>query len=194
MVFRPMLAAIAAAALVAATSIAHAEVLHGTVVRIHDGDTLTVLDRSRHPHRVRIAAIDAPEPGQAFGERSRRHLAALVLRRAVDVESTGSDRYGRLIGKVTVAGADVGMRQLRAGMGWHYRRFARDQSPVDRVAYAQAEGQARARGIGLWSDPHAIPPWEFRRLHPAGSGAVPAGSSGSRGQGRARGAAEGRVW
>lgn len=38
----------------------------GQVVSVHDGDTLTLLVE-RRPVRVRLASIDAPELGQAFG-------------------------------------------------------------------------------------------------------------------------------
>jgi len=42
---------------------AAASVLEGTVVKVADGDTITVLDSNKQQHRVRIAGIDAPEKG-----------------------------------------------------------------------------------------------------------------------------------
>ncbi|MCA1851697.1 MAG: thermonuclease family protein [Beggiatoa sp.] len=48
-------------------------------------------------------------------------------------------------------------------MAWHYKRYEREQSPEDRVAYARAEETARAERRGLWRDPKPVPPWEFRR-------------------------------
>ena len=39
----------------------------------------------------------------------------------------------------------------------------RDQSPVDRRVYADAENAARASRVGLWADAKAVPPWEYRR-------------------------------
>jgi endonuclease YncB( thermonuclease family) len=38
-------------------------VLEGTVVKIADGDTITVLDSDKVQHRVRIAGVDAPGKG-----------------------------------------------------------------------------------------------------------------------------------
>ena len=81
------------------------------------------------------------------------------------------DRYGRIVGKVIVNGEDVGLRQLQAGLAWWYRQYAREQSPQDRATYAQAEDAARAARLGLWSDPQAVPPWEYRH---AGSGVAKA--------------------
>ena len=49
--------------------------LTGKVVAIADGDTLTVLDESKTQHKIRLAGIDAPEKGQAFGTKARRSLA-----------------------------------------------------------------------------------------------------------------------
>jgi endonuclease YncB( thermonuclease family) len=38
-----------------------ADLLSGRVVRIADGDTLTVLDQKQEWHKVRLTGIDAPE-------------------------------------------------------------------------------------------------------------------------------------
>jgi len=69
--------------------------LQGWVVRIADGDTLTVLDSARHQHRVRIAGIDAPERYQPFGGRSRQNLASLAFRKSATLDCYKVDRYGR---------------------------------------------------------------------------------------------------
>ena len=66
--------------LLCATPAASAALLEGRVVRIADGDTLTVLERNQVQHRVRLAGIDAPERGQPFGERSRQNPAVCHLR------------------------------------------------------------------------------------------------------------------
>jgi hypothetical protein len=51
----------------------------GTVVAIHDGDTLTVLV-DRKQVKVRIADIDAPEAKQPFGTRSGKPWRRYVTR------------------------------------------------------------------------------------------------------------------
>ena len=45
------------------------------MVSISDGDTITVLDDIKTQHKIRFAGIDAPEKGQAFGERSKQSLS-----------------------------------------------------------------------------------------------------------------------
>ena len=53
--------------------------------------------------------------------------------------------------------------QIERGFAWHYKAYERDQSLVDRKAYAEAEDAARASRVGLWADAKPVPPWEFRR-------------------------------
>ena len=53
--------------------------LEGKIVRIADGDTITVLVY-RMQVKVRLSTIDAPERGQDFSQRSRQALADLVGR------------------------------------------------------------------------------------------------------------------
>lgn len=62
-----------------------AAVLTCLVVGISDGDTLAArcpTADAAHPYqrvKVRLAEIDAPESGQAFGRRSKEHLSALCF-------------------------------------------------------------------------------------------------------------------
>jgi endonuclease YncB( thermonuclease family) len=157
----------ASASLVAALLVclghAHADTLEGKTVGITDGDTITVLANNREI-KIRVAGIDAPEKKQAFGQRSKEHLSDCAFGKSVSVEWNKTDRYGRTIGKVIADNVDCGLRQVRDGMAWHYKAYAREQSPSDRATYANAESQAMNRRAGLWSDPHLTPPWEFR--HP----------------------------
>lgn len=46
------------------------------MVSVSDGDTITVLDDATTQHKICFAGIDAPEKGQAFGERSKQSLSA----------------------------------------------------------------------------------------------------------------------
>ena len=72
--------------------------LRGRVVRISDGDTLTILDSDRRQHKVRLAGIDVPEKSQAFGQASKISLSERAFGRDVVVVWDKQDRYGRIIG------------------------------------------------------------------------------------------------
>lgn len=149
--------------LLAAFLPAYAAELQGTVVGVHDGDTVTVLDATRRQHKIRLAGIDAPELSQAFGRVSRKHLADQVAGRTVVIEWAKRDKYQRLVGKVLLDGRDINITQIEAGLAWHYKKYASEQTPEDRQRYARAEEEARARRRGLWQDSHVVPPWDFRR-------------------------------
>ncbi|MEX2164981.1 MAG: thermonuclease family protein [Sulfuricaulis sp.] len=144
--------------LLSLSSVAHAGELIGKVVNVHDGDTLTVLVGSRQV-RVRLAEIDAPERKQAFGTRSRQSLAELCAGAVARVIERGKDRYGRTLGTVHCASADVNAEQVRRGMAWVFGRFAAKDSPLHAL---QAEARASARG--LWADPRPVEPWAWRRV------------------------------
>lgn len=66
---------------------AQAELMEGRVVRIVDGDTLVFLDQSNTQHRVRLAGIDTPQRGQAFGRRATQNLARLTGNKAAQISS-----------------------------------------------------------------------------------------------------------
>jgi endonuclease YncB( thermonuclease family) len=150
-------------------SIAQAKILTGRVVKISDGDTLTVLDESKRQHKVRLVGIDAPERKQAFGTVSRQNLADLVFGKKVAVEWSKQDHYQRVLGKVLLNGQDINLKQIKAGLAWHYKLYDKDQRLADRRLYAEAQKAASLNGIGLWSDPAPVAPWDFRHNKPAPS-------------------------
>jgi endonuclease YncB( thermonuclease family) len=134
-----------------------AATLTGRVVGVHDGDTIKVLDANRQQHKIRLAGIDAPESRQAFGTRSRQNLSSLVFGKNVAVEWKKRERYKRIVGKVLVDGHDMNLEQVRAGMAWWYRQYAKEQTLADRQLYELAENDARAARRGLWADPQPVP-------------------------------------
>src|SRR5438876_6563003 len=140
-----------------------AESLTGRVVRIADGDTITVLDSTNTQHRIRLQGIDAPESHQAFGTQSKKNLSDMIFDKDVTVVYDKMDQYGRLVGKILLEGRDINLEQVKAGMAWHYKEYEREQTPADRELYAKAEDEARKARRGLWVDPEPIEPSQFRR-------------------------------
>ncbi len=69
------------------------------------------------------------------------------------------ERYGRTVGLVILPdGRSLNHVLVRAGLAWMYRRYTNDQSLSD------LEEEARAAGRGLWADPHAVAPWQWRKM------------------------------
>jgi len=149
-----------------AIQVASAGTFTGAVVGISDGDTLTLLDAQKQQHKIRLAGIDAPEKVQAFGSKSTANLGRLAFNKNAVADCPKTDRYGRLVCQVTVAGQDVGLQQVKDGMAWWYRKYAGEQSAQDQADYEQAETWAKVRRQGLWNDVNPMPPWEWRRVLP----------------------------
>ena len=136
------------------------------VVGIYDGDSIIVVDRNKKQERVRLATIDAPENGQAFGKASKQSLSELIYSKQVQVVAKNRDRYGRMVGEVYINGTNANVEQLQRGMAWHYRRHAREQNRAERKIYEEAERAARVRKAGLWKDENPTPPWDYRKDNP----------------------------
>lgn len=147
------------------------EEIRCSVVRVADGDTITVVTIENQQHRVRVAGIDAPEKGQPYADRSRESLARMAMGKAATLDCHKTDRYQRKVCKVWVRPADcsscghtldAGLAQISAGLAWWYRAYAHEQLPEDRGRYESEEAEARLRKRGLWSMPYPVPSWEWR--------------------------------
>ena len=128
----------------------------GRVVKVSDGDTLTVLVE-RKQVKVRLDAIDAPELKQPFGRHSQQSLAELCAARTARVVEKGLDRYGRTVGTIQCDGVDANAEQVRRGMAWVFVRYAPRSSPLYGL-----QGEARGSRRGLWADPSPMAPWDWR--------------------------------
>jgi endonuclease YncB( thermonuclease family) len=145
------------------TLVSFAEELIGKVIKVSDGDTITVLDSNNQKHKIRLKGIDAPESQQAFGDISTQSLSELVYDKEVLVTWDKKDKYYRILGKVIVDGNDANYEQLTKGLAWYYKQYEKDLSDEDKKRYSEAEEWARNYTEGLWADSNSIPPWEFRR-------------------------------
>ena len=138
-------------------------VLFCLVVAISDGDTLTARCGRTGAYqqvKVRIAAIDAPELGQAYGQKSRQQLAQLCFGQRARIDPVERDRYGRTVAHVRCGDTDVASEQVRTGMAWVYTRYA-----AGRPQLAPLERLARASGTGLWAQRRPMAPWTYRHRY-----------------------------
>lgn len=99
--------------------------VEGHVAGVSGGDTLTFLDRNKTQHKIRLSGIDAPEKGQVFGDRSKESLSRLVFDRQVEAHCHKKDRFGREVCKVMRGSMNVNFEQIKAGMAWWYRKYAK---------------------------------------------------------------------
>ena len=132
--------------------------LTGRVVRIADGDTVSILDNTNTQHKVRLYGIDTPERDQPYGKAARNALMRLVDERTVGVVVIEKDNYGREVGTLYYEGININVAMVADGHAWWYQHHA----PHDRKL-AVAEQQAREQDRGLWANPQPVPPWDWRR-------------------------------
>ncbi len=122
-------------------------------VSIVDGDTLD-LDGIR----IRLNGIDAPEYGQKCGSwdcgtEALEALDRLIKSGPIDCQPIGDDGYGRVIGKCTVSGADVGAKMVSEGLAYAFRKYSTE--------YVEEEEEARSKALGIWSGDFQRP-WDYR--------------------------------
>jgi len=139
------------------------ESVYGRVIGITDGDTIRVLTTANQQIRVRIAFCDAPEKGQAFGQRAKQAMSELVFGKDVELRPHTIDRYGRLVARVFVKGQDAGLELLKQGLCWVYDRYLPEASPDIQTSYTNAQSAAQSDRLGLWRDPDPVPPWKWRK-------------------------------
>lgn len=130
--------------------------LQGKVVAVADGDSFTLLVNHTQI-KIRLHGIDCPEKKQDFGNVAKNYLSGLVIGKVVVVKKMNKDRYGRTVGIVFVDGLNVNEALLKAGLAWHYKEY--DKNPT----WAHFEETAHKEKKGLWVQPNAIPPWQFRK-------------------------------
>jgi endonuclease YncB( thermonuclease family) len=154
-----------------------ADTLEGKVIKVADGDTITIMDDKGDKHRIRLGGIDAPEKDQPYGNESTQSLLELTSGKTVVIKYEKRDRYRRIIGKVLVdppgevfcmaldcvKKIDAGLEQVKRGLAWHYKKYQGEQSVEDRETYGEAEVGAREKLLGLWKDNEPMAPWKWRR-------------------------------
>lgn len=128
----------------------------GRVVRIHDGDTVTIDVGERIV--VRLQDIDAPESGQDFGQSSRAELERLCpVGSTAELFKKEPDKYGRWVGRLLCGSRDASEAQVRSGLAWVFVRYA----PKNSGLY-ELEREAKLSRRGLWQTADPMPPWEWR--------------------------------
>jgi len=130
--------------------------ISGQVIKISDGDTITILTQQREQVKVRLYGIDAPEKKQPYGQKSKQFLASLIAGQVVEVEPKGKDRYKRTLGIIYYKGQDINAKMVLNGYAWAYIKYSK--------IYVDQEKLAREKKLGLWQSSNPAPPWEWRHL------------------------------
>ena len=127
------------------------------MIKISDGDTITILDSNNRKHKIRLDKIDAPEQKQCFGINAKNHLVSLISGKQVKVICRKKDRYKRILGIVYLQEKEINLQMVKDGFAWHYSYFDNTKS------YIEAEQKAKQNKSGLWIQENPVTPYEFRK-------------------------------
>lgn len=132
----------------------------GTVVKITDGDTLTVEIVGQEQIKIRLYGIDCPEKKQSFGRSATEKAQELVAAQVVEIETVNVDRYGRTVGITTLLDeTTLQARLLDAGLAWVYPQYCKRREPC--MDWQRPEGGSRPQGRLFLPMPHGF--WHCSR-------------------------------
>jgi endonuclease YncB( thermonuclease family) len=120
------------------------EDFHATVVKVHDGDTITLrVDWRDFDFPLRFLNTDAPELGEPGGYECQEWLEGILLNEEVDIiikRIQRVDKWGRLLGIVVHRGIDINEQSMQ--MGW--------AKPFDQRHEAELPNLNKELNIAQW--------------------------------------------
>ena len=118
--------------LILATTALSGNLITAKVVKVADGDSITVLAPGNRQVKIRLHGIDCPEGGQAFGKRAKQFTSSQCYGTTVRYREVDIDQYGRTVATVYLEdGTELNLSILQAGLAWHYRRYSDSQDYAD---------------------------------------------------------------
>ena len=129
------------------------------VIKVIDGDTLTLLASNNAKIKIRLAEIDTPEKAQPYGQEAKQILQNLVFGKKIYAITEAQDRYGRKVSSVYVGDIWINGKLVEKGAAWVYRQYSNNTILIAK------EQQAKNKKLGLWALPASkrIPPWQWRK-------------------------------
>jgi endonuclease YncB( thermonuclease family) len=130
---------------------------------VYDGDTIRVIDNEGMELRIRLACIDAPERKQPGGIEAQEKLREVLEagNNQVKLNIIKRDRYGRSIAEVWSQGELVQLSLISQGLVYAYEKYKEDCPSWEEVE--AASDYARLHSLGVWNNPEAIAPWDYRK-------------------------------
>lgn len=132
-----------------------------TIISIVKDDKFSAVQETKRKEIVRLRGIDAPELKQLYGPEAHFALTSMIdaTYQLVTLRNASLDRYRRIVADVYGRNEQRPLNywMLRCGWAWHYKVFNANK------IYAKAEEDASKARLGLWADPEAMAPWDFRK-------------------------------
>jgi endonuclease YncB( thermonuclease family) len=127
----------------------------GKVIKVSDGDTVTVLTGDGYTIKCRLAEIDCPEKKQEFGLEAKAFTNQL-LNKEVQYETIKKDGYSRYLTKIYYNKRYFSELLVEAGLAWHYKKYSGNKTLSD------LETIAKTHKFGIWKSSSPIAPWDYR--------------------------------
>lgn len=97
--------------------------IKGKVIKVYDGDTITVLDElDGGKFRIRLSGIDAPEKGEPGDKEATAFLTQRLLGEQITVRFKSIDLYRRPLGTVWHNGENISQLLLNKKLAVPYTR------------------------------------------------------------------------
>lgn len=120
-------------------SVAEREIAH--VINVIDGDTIDT-----DIGKIRLLGINCPEKGMLLYQDAKDFLRVLVLNETIEFESSGLDKYDRILGHVFLDGMHLNEELVKAGLAHVY--YYEEDAYTGKLA--EAEEYARKNELGIW--------------------------------------------
>lgn len=110
------------------------------VVKVHDGDTITVRWAERiFDFPVRFANLAAPELSEEGGKEAQSWLENVLLGEEITVRLSKQrvEKWGRILGTIIFQGMDVAQQEIWMGLAkpWENRKDGLIIDPIPREAF-----------------------------------------------------------
>tara|TARA_B100000609_G_C17207933_1_gene432079 strand:- start:368 stop:889 length:522 start_codon:yes stop_codon:yes gene_type:complete len=137
-----------------------ADSLRGRVIRVKDGDSF-LMRSGGLIYEIRMYGIDAPEYKQPYGKQSYKALRSYIANKNIKLIKSGTDIYGRLIGKVYLGKTYINLKMVSLGHAHWYRKYAPKHKDLQ-----IAEQSAKKSKLGLWNQSNSVSPSQWRKSKP----------------------------
>ena len=135
-------------------------IIAGKVIKVSDGDTLTIKNTDNKLVKIRLYGIDAPEIKQDFGPDSKVFLSNNISGRYITVDVLDIDQYKRSVGRVFLDDTDINRLMIEDGFAWVYPQYCKIP---ERTQWEEFQKNAKADKKGLWQKTAPTPPWIWRK-------------------------------
>jgi len=131
------------------------------VLSVLEGDLITIQRPGQEPELVRLYGAEAPEPEQPHFQEAVDLTRAKAEGLEASIELVTTTTAGMPVIVLRTPGHEnVSHELLKAGLAW----WDEANTPGDGTLKS-LNAKAIGAGAGLWTDPTALAPWDYRKSH-----------------------------